>query len=569
MAGGGGLRVHRVPAVVAELERLISSVRFHLDSHAQVAGATWAVARRSLEVRLHRLGRILLDPLELSGAGTVWIAPHGRPFILAGSGTLAMDLAGANLIEPGDKALVLSTGVFGDRFAELLSRYGAEVRTISFPLGETIDYERVEAQLEAGGFKVMTATHVDTSTGVRVDPEPFGRLGSEYGVLTILDGVCSVGGEEIRQEEWGIDVVLTASQKAIGVPPGLALLVASERAIAAFKRRKTPVQNYYADWGKWLPIMEAYEERRPSYFGTPPVNHILALDTSLRLILAEGMEARFARHRRLARAFRAGIAALGLSQVPTEESHAAITLTAPRYPDGIDGSRLLTRIRQGGVVLAGGLEQRQRHAHGVVETSGSGPAAEPAGKDVMDHPLDRGLAVGARHGHDGGGQTPPHGRGQVAQGGGGVGHGDDPADEPLQQRPRDLHLLGDHRAGAARGGSIGEEVVPVEPLPAQRHEHLSRPGRPRVRRNAANRHALRRPAPATPHGTSHFLRHQRSHRTLILHRRRSRPPRPAPAAPVRLMKRPVRGEVPRPSPRRQSERDDRRSPGRSRGLCRR
>lgn len=303
-----------------------------------------------------------VDPLFIEVFGRaiermreVWIAPHGWPFILAGSGTLAMDLAGANLIEPGDKALVLSTGVFGDRFAELLSRYGAEVRTISFPLGETIDYERVEAQLEAGGFKVMTATHVDTSTGVRVDPEPFGRLGSEYGVLTILDGVCSVGGEEIRQEEWGIDVVLTASQKAIGVPPGLALLVASERAIAAFKRRKTPVQNYYADWGKWLPIMEAYEERRPSYFGTPPVNHILALDTSLRLILAEGMEARFARHRRLARAFRAGIAALGLSQVPTEESHAANTLTAPRYPDGIDGSRLLTRIRQGGVVLAGGL----------------------------------------------------------------------------------------------------------------------------------------------------------------------------------------------------------------------
>jgi len=288
----------------------------------------------------------------------VWMAPSGQPFIIAGSGTLAMDLAGANLIEPGDRALVLATGLFGNRFADLLSRYGAEVETLSFPLGETVDYGRAREALANGEYRLMTATHVDTSSGVRVDPKPFGALGREYGVLTILDGVCSVGGEELRQEEWGIDVVLTASQKAIGVPPGLALLVASERAIAAFEDRKSPVRNYYADWGNWLPIMRGYEARHPAYFATPPVNLICGLGVSLNRIIAEGLDQRIARHRRLARAFRAGISALGLSQVPTDPDHAANTLTAPRYPRGVNGKELLGHVRNAGVILAGGLHPK-------------------------------------------------------------------------------------------------------------------------------------------------------------------------------------------------------------------
>jgi alanine-glyoxylate transaminase/serine-glyoxylate transaminase/serine-pyruvate transaminase len=285
----------------------------------------------------------------------VWHAPTGQPFVLAGSGTLAMDAAGANLVEPGDRALVLSTGVFGDRFEDLLSRYGAEVKALRFPLGEAVDFAKVRGELESGSFKLMTATHVDTSTAVRVDAEAFGSLGRELGVLTILDGVCSVAGEEIRQEEWGIDVVLTASQKAIGVPPGLALLVASQRALESWRARKAPVGNYYADWGKWLPVMQAYEERRPSYFGTPAVNLVCALNLSLGQILDEGMDHRFARHRRIGTACRAGLNALGLGMVPTSQLHAANTLSAPRYPSGVAASELLAAIRSAGVMLAGGL----------------------------------------------------------------------------------------------------------------------------------------------------------------------------------------------------------------------
>lgn len=285
----------------------------------------------------------------------VWLCPSGQPFVVAGSGMLAMEMAVANLIEPGDKALVLSTGVFGDRYGELLSRYNVEVTVLRAPLGATIALEEVDAALRADPYKLITFTHVDTSTGVRVDVKSLGALGRKYGVLTVLDGVCSVAGEELRQEEWGIDVALTASQKAIGVPPGLALMVVSPRAVATLRERKTPVANYYADWNNWLPIMETYEARRPSYFGTPPVNSIFALNVSLGQILAEGMRERFTRHCKLGAACKAAIRALGMSQVPTDSAHAAATLTAPYYPEGIVGSEFLPQVKAAGAILAGGL----------------------------------------------------------------------------------------------------------------------------------------------------------------------------------------------------------------------
>jgi len=291
----------------------------------------------------------------LEAMRVVFGAPTGQPLVLAGSGTLAMDCAGANLVEPGDRALVLSTGVFGDRFEDLLGRYGAEVDVVRAPVGETIDFDAVAAKLAVGGYKVMTATHVDTSTGVRVDAERFGALGREHGVLTVLDGVCSVAGEELRQDAWGIDLALTASQKAIGVPPGLALLVVGPNALASWESRRSPVANYYADWAKWLPIMTAYEKRSPSYFGTPAVNLVCALDVSLQGIVAEGMQVRVERHRRIGSACRAAIAALGLDIVPTDGAHAANTLTAPRFPQGVAGGELLPRVRAAGAILAGGL----------------------------------------------------------------------------------------------------------------------------------------------------------------------------------------------------------------------
>lgn len=286
---------------------------------------------------------------------TVWMAPTGQPFIISGSGTLAMDLAGANLIQPGDKALVVSTGYFGERYANLLSRYGAQVTIVSAEMGHVVGIDEIETVLKADQYKLLTFTHVDTSTGVRMDPQAIGALGKKYGVLTVLDGVCSVAGEEIRQEEWGLDVVLTASQKAIGVPPGLALLVASQAAMKAFHSRSTPVSNYYGDWSNWLPIMEAYEARKPSYFATPPVNHVAALEVSLEMIAAEGMEARFARHKEFADTFRSAVKGWDMSIVPREESNSANTLTAVYYPEDLDGNDFRMKVVKAGVIIAGGL----------------------------------------------------------------------------------------------------------------------------------------------------------------------------------------------------------------------
>lgn len=285
----------------------------------------------------------------------VWLAPSGQPFIMAGSGTLAMDLAGANLTEPGDRALVLSTGYFGDRYAALLKRYGADVTVLTAETGGVVSLKDVEDELRKSNYKLMTFTHVDTSTAVRVDPEPLGALGEKYGVLTVLDGVCSVAGEEIRQEEWKIDVVLTASQKAVGVPPGLALLVVSERAMEAWQKRKSPVQSYYSDWTHWLPVMKAYEERRPAYFGTPAVNLVNGLEVSLRLILEEGMEARFRRHRETGAIFRTAMRDMGLKMIPLSEEVCANTLSAPYYPDGVRGAEFMKSIAASDVILAGGL----------------------------------------------------------------------------------------------------------------------------------------------------------------------------------------------------------------------
>jgi alanine-glyoxylate transaminase/serine-glyoxylate transaminase/serine-pyruvate transaminase len=285
----------------------------------------------------------------------VFDSPTGQPLVLAGSGTLAMDCAGANLVEQGDKALVVDIGYFSERFGLILERYGALVTRLSTSPGNRPSLEQVKSALEAENFKLMTITHVDTSTAVMAQVKELAALARQYGVLVVVDGVCSVAGEELHMDAWGVDLALTASQKAIGVPPGLALLMIGPRAMQAFHSRTSPVLNYYADWTSWLPIMQAYENRKTSYFGTPPVNLIFALNVSLKQILAEGMPARFARHIAISQACKAGLQALGLSQVPLNPEYAAHTLSAPRYPVGVNGVEFLARVLQAGVTLAGGL----------------------------------------------------------------------------------------------------------------------------------------------------------------------------------------------------------------------
>jgi alanine-glyoxylate transaminase/serine-glyoxylate transaminase/serine-pyruvate transaminase len=212
---------------------------------------------------------------------------------------------------------------------------------------------------------------VDTSTGVLADVRSLAALSKKYGVLSIVDGVCSVAGEMIRMSDWEVDVVLTASQKAIGVPPGLALMVVSPKAIQVFNQRKSLVSSYYGDWNHWLPIMQSYESRKPAYFATPAVNLVYALQVSLSKILSEGIEKRVARHEKISNACKAGIEALGLAQVPLNPKISAHTMTAPRYVAGINPQDFLAGATQAGVILAGGLHPVIRNEYFRIGHMGS------------------------------------------------------------------------------------------------------------------------------------------------------------------------------------------------------
>ena len=283
----------------------------------------------------------------------VFRAPDGQPFVVAGSGTLAMELAAANVVEPGDRVVVVNTGYFSARMADIAARSGAKVEKVDAPAGDCPSLARVESALKPGA-KALTITHVDTSTGVLAPVADLAALARRYHALTIVDGVCATGGEEFEMAAWDVDVCLTASQKALAVPPGLALVMARPRALEAFQARKQPVAAYYCDWGLWLPVMQAYQARKPAYFGTPPTNLVVALAESVSQMLAEGMEARWARHRALGASMRAALQALGLKLVPSRPELVADTLTTAYYPEGVDDS-FVARVAQRGVAIAGGL----------------------------------------------------------------------------------------------------------------------------------------------------------------------------------------------------------------------
>jgi alanine-glyoxylate transaminase/serine-glyoxylate transaminase/serine-pyruvate transaminase len=291
----------------------------------------------------------------------VWQAgAASQPFIVAGSGTLAMEMAAANLIEPGNRALVVVTGYFSERMSEILRRAGAEAVEIGGPVGTVPSVDEIREVLERQGpFKALFATHVDTSTGVRVDPEPLCRLAREAGALAVFDGVCATAGERFAMAEWDADVYFSASQKAVGVPPGLALLVASERALAVSATRKAGPPPLFLDWASWLPIHRAYEERKPSYFATPATGLVMALETALGEILADGVAARIDAHARAGAAMRAAWTALGLRFVPRSQEVTGNTLSVLLYPEGIDAT-LLPKIAARGVIVAGGLHPAVR-----------------------------------------------------------------------------------------------------------------------------------------------------------------------------------------------------------------
>ncbi|KAI0077730.1 PLP-dependent transferase [Panus rudis PR-1116 ss-1] len=291
----------------------------------------------------------------------VLFSKDAQIFLIAGSGTLGWDQVSSNLVEPGEEVLVLNSGYFGDSFADCLKTYGAKVDEVRADFGAAVSKEDLEKALKSKKYKLVTFTHVDTSTAVLSDAKMIAETVKSISPesLIIMDGVCSVASEEIRMDDWSIDVVISASQKGLGAPPGLSVLAASQRALAVAANRKTPVTSFYASWKRWLPIMQAYEAGKPMYFATPPVNLIRAYNASLQQITRGqvSLEERFRLHREASKRVKSAAEELGLKQVPKDIHYAANGMSAIYLPDGVGVADLVPRLAQRGVVITGGLHK--------------------------------------------------------------------------------------------------------------------------------------------------------------------------------------------------------------------
>ncbi|KAL9045788.1 MAG: hypothetical protein Q9214_001232 [Letrouitia sp. 1 TL-2023] len=285
--------------------------------------------------------------------------PASQPFVVSGSGTLGWDFVAANLTERGDDVLVLHTGYFADSFADCFETYGVNATQLKAPIGDRPQPHEIEKALGDKKYKLITVTHVDTSTGVLSDIQALSELVHKVSpeTLVVVDGVCSVGCEDIQFDNWGIDVVLTASQKAIGSPAGLCVMVCSKRAIEVFKARKTPPSSYFASFKNWLPIMQNYEAKKPSYFATPSPQLIHALHTALTQILARPLSERFAVHKKASQSVKSTITSYGLQQLATKPENQASGMTAVYLPESVKATELLPNLLQKGVIFAGGLHK--------------------------------------------------------------------------------------------------------------------------------------------------------------------------------------------------------------------
>lgn len=273
------------------------------------------------------------------------------PFVASGTGGL--EAAIANLCSPGDTVVAVCAGAFGDRFAAIAEAYGVTVIRVEVPWGKAADPNAVrDALRNTPQARALLVTHNETSTGVRNDLAAIVEAARESPALIVVDAVSSVGAIDLRTDEWGLDVVITGSQKALMAPPGLALISVSERAWEAAKTARLP--KFYWSFERLRTELGETEAYTPF---TPAIGILYALAAGVKLVEAEGLQARFARHRRTARAVRAGVRALGLRVVP-DDADASETVTAVWLPEGVEAKALLTKLRtEHGVVLSGGPGQ--------------------------------------------------------------------------------------------------------------------------------------------------------------------------------------------------------------------
>jgi serine---pyruvate transaminase len=268
--------------------------------------------------------------------------------LFTASGTGGFESAVANLLGPGDRVLVVSAGYFGERWASMSKAFGADLVELRYAWGETPDPDDLRARLaEIGGAKAVFLTHSETSTGVVADVQALTDVAKDAGALVVVDAVSSLGAVPLESDAWGIDVVVSGSQKALMTPPGLSFASVSPAALAAAAQCPTP--RYVFDWER----TRAGQANLDSPF-TPAVPLVLGLDVALGMILEEGLEPTFDRHRRLGRACRAGVKAMGLELFSPDEDRSAV-VTAVRAPEGLDVADFLLRLRDvHGIQLIGG-----------------------------------------------------------------------------------------------------------------------------------------------------------------------------------------------------------------------
>lgn len=269
---------------------------------------------------------------------------------ISGTGSAGMETCLVNLLEPGDRVLCGVNGVFGGRMAEVARRCGAEVTEVNADWGRSFSVSDFEAAAE-GSYKLVCVVHAETSTGVLQDLTGMRALADSLGALLVVDAVTSTGGLPVKVDAWGIDAIYSGTQKCLSCPPGLSPVSFSPRAVEVMAKRSRPVQSWYLD----LSLIGQYWGAERAYHHTAPINMVYGFHEALRLVLEEGLEARFERHRNHSRMLIEGLSRLGLEMF-VEESERLPTLHSVRIPEGIDEAAVRKRLlHEYGVEIGAGL----------------------------------------------------------------------------------------------------------------------------------------------------------------------------------------------------------------------
>lgn len=272
---------------------------------------------------------------------------RGDVMIITGSGTSAMEAAVVSTVKRGEEIVCIGGGKFGERFGDISRAHGLEVKDVPVEWGTASDPEKVEEVVAESNAKAITLTHNETSTGVVQDAKAVGKIAREYGLVYILDGITSVGGDEVKADSWGVDICITGSQKCLAAPPGLAIVSVSDRAWEAIDENER--RGYYLDLAAYR---KALKKKTTPY--TPSVSLIYGLKEALRIVKEEGLESRVRRHRTMALATRRAAKAMNLELFP-DEKYASNTVTAIRIPEGLSDDDVRGAMkRDHGILLAGG-----------------------------------------------------------------------------------------------------------------------------------------------------------------------------------------------------------------------